>query len=111
MKSGVDCTMKCRSVFLISVIILTLVPSGCARDSKPVQFYMLNADSGVVSTARAPVSANAPVIGLGPIHIPEYLNQNKIPSGYFNSAGAISLLRSFMNYIYGKGDWIKQKIN
>jgi predicted AlkP superfamily pyrophosphatase or phosphodiesterase len=44
----------------------------------------------------------------GVVHIPEYLNQNKIPSGYFTSAGAISLLRSYMNNIYGKGDWIKQ---
>ena len=75
MKSGVDCAMKCRSVFSFGVIILTLVLSGCARDSKPVQFYMLNADSGVAGTTRVPVSANAPVIGLGPIHIPEYLNR------------------------------------
>jgi predicted AlkP superfamily pyrophosphatase or phosphodiesterase len=44
----------------------------------------------------------------GVVHIPEYLTDNKIPSGYFSSAGAISLLRSYMNNIYGKGDWIKQ---
>ena len=41
-------------------------------------------------------------------HLPEYLEDNKIPSGYFNSAGNISLLKSYMNNIYGKGDWIKQ---
>jgi predicted AlkP superfamily pyrophosphatase or phosphodiesterase len=41
-------------------------------------------------------------------HIPGYLTDNKIPGGYFNSGSAISLLRSYMNNIYGKGDWIKQ---
>jgi predicted AlkP superfamily pyrophosphatase or phosphodiesterase len=41
-------------------------------------------------------------------HLPEYLEANKIPSGYFNAPGNISLLKSYMNNIYGKGDWIKQ---
>ncbi len=44
----------------------------------------------------------------GVLHIPKYLMDNKIPGGYFNSAGAISLLKSYMNNLYGKGDWIKQ---
>jgi predicted AlkP superfamily pyrophosphatase or phosphodiesterase len=44
----------------------------------------------------------------GVLHMPKYLSDNKIPAGYFNSTGAISLLRSYMNNIYGKGDWIKQ---
>jgi predicted AlkP superfamily pyrophosphatase or phosphodiesterase len=44
----------------------------------------------------------------GVLHIPKYLTDNKIPGGYFNSSGAISLLSSYMNNIYGKGDWIKQ---
>jgi predicted AlkP superfamily pyrophosphatase or phosphodiesterase len=39
---------------------------------------------------------------------PEYLEAHKIPSGYFNSASATSLLGSYMNNIYGKGDWIKE---
>ena len=75
MKSGVDCAMKSRPVFSFGVVVLTIVLSGCARDSKPVQFYMLNADSGVAGTHLIPVSAHAPVIGLGPIRIPEYLNR------------------------------------
>jgi predicted AlkP superfamily pyrophosphatase or phosphodiesterase len=41
-------------------------------------------------------------------HLPEYLIANKIPSGYFNAPGNIALLKSYMNNIYGKGDWIKQ---
>jgi hypothetical protein len=39
---------------------------------------------------------------------PEYLIDHKIPSGYFNSSSAISLLTSYLNNIYGKGDWIKE---
>jgi predicted AlkP superfamily pyrophosphatase or phosphodiesterase len=38
---------------------------------------------------------------------PEYLSAHKIPSGYFNSTSAISLLTSYLNNLYGKGDWIK----
>jgi len=45
------------------------------RDSKPVQFYMLNADTGIVGTARPTASTQGTVIGLGPIRIPEYLNR------------------------------------
>ncbi|MBA7533797.1 Alkaline phosphatase PafA [subsurface metagenome] len=44
----------------------------------------------------------------GVLHIPEYLEDNKIPAGYFNGSSAISLLKSYMNNMYGKGDWIKQ---
>ncbi len=44
----------------------------------------------------------------GVMHMPEYLEDHKIPTGYFNGASAISLLKSYMNNIYGKGDWIKQ---
>jgi predicted AlkP superfamily pyrophosphatase or phosphodiesterase len=44
----------------------------------------------------------------GLAHRPEYLTAHKIPSGYFNSSSAISLLSSYLNNIYGKGDWIKQ---
>jgi hypothetical protein len=43
--------------------------------------------------------------GVSPI--PDYLTDHKIPGGYFNQYGAISLLKSALNNIYGKGDWIK----
>ncbi|QQS51945.1 MAG: alkaline phosphatase family protein [Bacteroidota bacterium] len=39
---------------------------------------------------------------------PEYLTDHKIPAGYFNSASAISLLKSYLNNLYGKGEWIKE---
>jgi uncharacterized lipoprotein YmbA len=67
--------MKCKSVFAWGIIILTLLLSGCMRNNGPVQFYLLNADSGVADTVRVPAAGQGPVIGLGPIRIPEYLNR------------------------------------
>ena len=43
----------------------------------------------------------------GVAQIPDYLSDHKIPAGYFNQFGAISLLSSALNNVYGKGDWIK----
>jgi predicted AlkP superfamily pyrophosphatase or phosphodiesterase len=38
---------------------------------------------------------------------PGYLDLHRIPSGEFNYKSAVSLLASYMNIIYGKGDWVK----
>lgn len=43
----------------------------------------------------------------GVAQIPSYLNDNKIPAGYFNQNGALSLLMSALNNMYGRGDWVK----
>ena len=75
MKFGADCAMKCKPVFSFGLVVLMFLLSGCMRDSKPVQFYMLNADFGVAGTTRVPVTSQGPVIGLGPIRIPEYLKR------------------------------------
>jgi uncharacterized protein len=75
MKFGVDCSMNCRSVFSFGIVVLTLLLNGCMRDSKPVQFYMLSANSGNTAAVRFPASTQGTVIGLGPIRIPEYLNR------------------------------------
>jgi predicted AlkP superfamily pyrophosphatase or phosphodiesterase len=40
-------------------------------------------------------------------HMPDYLNDYKIPAGYFNERGAVSLLKSALNNVYGQGDWVK----
>ncbi len=40
-------------------------------------------------------------------HDPAYLMNKRIPSGYFNYNSAIMLLRSYLNVIYGQGDWVK----
>ncbi len=43
----------------------------------------------------------------GVAQVPSYLIDNKIPAGYFNQNGALSLLMSALNNTYGRGDWIK----
>lgn len=43
----------------------------------------------------------------GVAQIPAYLSDNKIPAGYFNHTGAISLLTSALNNKYGRGEWVK----
>ncbi len=43
----------------------------------------------------------------GVAQVPTYLNDKKIPVGYFNHYGAMSLLNSALNNVYGKGKWIK----
>ena len=70
-----NCAMKCKSVFAWGIIILTFLLSGCVRNNGPVQFYMLDADSGVADTVRVYAAGQGPLIGLGPIRIPEYLNR------------------------------------
>lgn len=39
--------------------------------------------------------------------IPAVLEQNRIPSGYFKQNQALQLLRSYLNVVYGEGDWVK----
>ena len=73
MKFGADGTMQRRAFFLLGSVVLALALSGCAHDSKPVQYYRLSVDSG--NGARLPAVAQGPVIGLGPIRIPEYLDR------------------------------------
>jgi len=37
---------------------------------------------------------------------PNYLAQTRIPSGFFNYRTSISLLKSYLNAVYGRGDWV-----
>lgn len=39
--------------------------------------------------------------------IPLILEASRIPSGYFRQNQALQLLRSYLNALYGEGDWIK----
>lgn len=43
----------------------------------------------------------------GVAHVPQYLEDNNIPAGYFNFNKAISLLISYLKIIYGNGNWIQ----
>jgi arylsulfatase A-like enzyme len=37
---------------------------------------------------------------------PSYLSGRKMPGGYFNYNSALSLLKSYLNVVYGKGEWV-----
>ncbi len=37
---------------------------------------------------------------------PRYLEESRIPSGFFNYRTSVSLLKSYLNAIYGQGDWV-----
>jgi hypothetical protein len=37
---------------------------------------------------------------------PRYLSESRIPSGYFNYRTSVSLLKSYLNAIYGRGEWV-----
>jgi predicted AlkP superfamily pyrophosphatase or phosphodiesterase len=39
--------------------------------------------------------------------IPTVLEKNRIPSGYFQQNQALQLVRSYLNAVYGEGDWVK----
>jgi predicted AlkP superfamily pyrophosphatase or phosphodiesterase len=39
--------------------------------------------------------------------IPAVLEKNRIPAGYFKQNQALQLLRSYLNAVYGEGNWVK----
>lgn len=43
----------------------------------------------------------------GVSEIPAILQNSRIPSGYFRQTQAIQLLKSYLNALYGQGDWVK----
>jgi len=43
----------------------------------------------------------------GVSEIPDVLSMNRIPSGYFKQNQALQLLRTYLNAVYGEGDWVK----
>jgi uncharacterized protein len=59
------------------LLIFALLISGCAGNT-PLQFYMLNAEADQVGDASASPFDKTLVLGLGPIHIPDYLDRPQI---------------------------------
>jgi predicted AlkP superfamily pyrophosphatase or phosphodiesterase len=43
----------------------------------------------------------------GAAQTPKYLADAKVPTGSFNNQSALALLRSYLNALYGSGEWIK----
>ncbi|MDD4031613.1 MAG: alkaline phosphatase family protein [Bacteroidales bacterium] len=42
---------------------------------------------------------------------PEYLSSVNLPAGVFSSQSAVSLLKSYLNIMYGEGEWVKSYSN
>ena len=53
---------------------LTFLIFSCAKSSKPVEYYMLDASVGIDNN-QILKSEEGPMIGLGPIRLPEYLDR------------------------------------
>ena len=43
--------------------------------------------------------------------VPKYLEDSGVPSGVFSPNQAMTLLGSYLNILYGKGDWVKYYFN
>ena len=43
----------------------------------------------------------------GVSEIPSVLEKNRVPTGYFRQTEALQLLKSYLNAVYGQGDWVK----
>ncbi len=43
----------------------------------------------------------------GVSEVPGILNRHRIPAGYFKQYQAVQLLRSYLNAVYGEGNWVK----
>ncbi|MEI8208987.1 MAG: PqiC family protein [Methylococcales bacterium] len=67
-----------RGFIVTGLLVLVLLVNGCTNSTKPIQFYRLTADVDVTNTAHANKVDQGPVIGLGPIRIPDYLNRPQI---------------------------------
>jgi uncharacterized lipoprotein YmbA len=74
-----DRTRHYRLVYsLVMMVMPPLFMSGCIhKESKPIHFYRLTAETGINTNQSAlnQDKTENPMIGLGPIHIPEYLDR------------------------------------
>jgi predicted AlkP superfamily pyrophosphatase or phosphodiesterase len=43
----------------------------------------------------------------GVSEIPTVLEKSRVPTGYFKANQALQLLKSYLNAVYGQGDWVK----
>jgi len=60
-----------KYTFLLCLVFLIL---SCAKSSKPVEYYMLDASVGIDNNQTLK-GDEGPMIGLGPIRLPEYLDR------------------------------------
>lgn len=46
----------------------------------------------------------------GVAEVPRYLDSLKVASGYFKNFYALTLLKTYLNAVYGKGEWVQEYI-
>jgi len=56
------------------LLFFTFLILGCAKSSKPIEYYMLDASVGIDNNQTLK-GDEGPMIGLGPIRLPEYLDR------------------------------------
>ena len=79
MKFSIDGLALTRSRFIVvSVLVLAPLVNGCTNSAKSIQFYRLTADVELTNTPHVNKKDKGPVVGLGPIRIPDYLNRPQI---------------------------------
>ncbi len=59
--------------YVIPILFIIFI-SSCAKNSKPIEYYMLDASVGLSSNELIE-NDSGPLIGLGPIRLPEYLDR------------------------------------
>ncbi len=66
---------KIKSLFkYIFLLCLTFLILSCAKNSKPIEYYMLDASVGIEDNQLLDKD-EGPLIGLGPIRLPDYLDR------------------------------------
>ena len=66
--------MKFRPADFLYFCFLGLLGCACVRNTPPTDFYLLNANPHNTTPSDRDLSPSR-VVGLGPLHIPEYLNR------------------------------------
>ena len=63
----------------VVLVLLLIQLTGCAGNSKPAQFYVLNPIANIDRSVQT-VKEDAPTIGIGPISLPKFLDRPEIIS-------------------------------
>ena len=71
-KMNIYLTKKLLKYLFLSCLVFLIL--SCAKSSKPVEYYMLDASVGIDNNQTLK-DDEGPMIGLGPIRLPEYLDR------------------------------------
>jgi uncharacterized protein len=63
---------------ILPIIIMISLILGCSTTSPPPKYYTLNSLASPKSAETFPLRSDTPVVGIGPVEIPDYLNKPEI---------------------------------